>query len=228
MQRLSDFSAVDMLQFISQEFGTKAVFSTSFGLEDQVLAHLIFGNNLQIEVFTLDTGRLFPETYSVWSRTLEKYGKSIKTLHPDAEQLATLVSRDGPNGFYRSVENRLECCRIRKTEPLRRGLLGKEVWITGIRQEQSANRETMSWIEWDEVHDLWKIHPLFYWTETEVKEFIKLQQVPFNSLHDKGFPSIGCAPCTRAVAPGEHPRAGRWWWEEGGKKECGLHRIQKL
>ncbi len=213
----------EILKVLAEQFSESATFSTSFGMEDQVLSHQIFSNSLPIQVFTLDTGRLFPETYSVWNRTLDRYKKPILTFYPNHNSVEQLVGSKGPNSFYKSVENRLECCGIRKVEPLKRALLGKKIWITGIRQEQSTNRKTMDWVEWDESHQLIKVHPLFYWTMENVKDYIKINNIPYNSLHDKGFPSIGCAPCTRAVPIGGDSREGRWWWEDQSKKECGLH-----
>ncbi|XVJ64639.1 MAG: phosphoadenylyl-sulfate reductase [Lacibacter sp.] len=221
-QQLGKGAASD-LQTISDLFGEASVFSTSFSEEDQVIAHLIFRGNLNIKVFTLDTGRLFPETYSVWSRTLEQYQKPIHTFYPDAVALQQFNTEKGPNSFYESVENRKSCCHIRKVEPLQRALLGNKIWITGIRSEHSPNRHDMHQLEWDETNQILKYHPLLHWSTEEVKEFIRTHQIPYNSLHDKGFVSIGCAPCTRAIKPGEDFRAGRWWWEDSSKKECGLH-----
>ena len=216
-------SPEEALVLLSKEFSGKIIFSTSFGLEDQAITHIIFSKDIPIKVFTLDTGRLFTETYSVWSRTREIYGKNIEVYSPNTEAVQKLVSAKGPNSFYESVENRLECCHIRKVEPLQRALKGNEVWITGIRKEQSANRENMSSVEKDEKNQIVKFHPLFDWSLEEVKSFIKKNNIPYNALHDKGFPSIGCQPCTRAVKEGEDERAGRWWWEDTSKKECGLH-----
>ena len=198
-------------------------FSTSFGIEDQVIAHLIFTNELPVRVFTLDTGRNFQETYSTWNKTLEKYEKKIEVFHPIAQSVESLMTKKGPNSFYDSVENRKECCFIRKVEPLKRALENQKIWITGIRAEQSANRHNMQDTEWDEVHQLTKFHPLFDWTFEEVRDFARKNNIPYNPLHDKCFVSIGCAPCTRAIKPGEDFRAGRWWWEDSSKKECGLH-----
>jgi len=217
---------VEALTLVSDIFRDKIVFSTSFGWEDQVIAHIIFANNLPIKVFTLETGRLFPETYYVWNRTMEIYGKPIHAYYPQHELLEKMVNAKGPNSFYESVENRKECCGIRKIEPLNRALEGNECWITGIRAEQSANRQFMEHVEWDEPHQLVKFHPIYSWTLDEVKEYIKKYNIPYNTLHDRGFPSIGCAPCTRAVQPGEDFRAGRWWWEDQSKKECGLHEVK--
>lgn len=221
-----EFAGLDLvsqLKLSAQKFVDKIVFSTSFGWEDQVITHLIFTHNIPIKIFTLDTGQLFPETYYVWNRTLEIYGKTIYAYFPDGERLQAMVNAKGPSSFYQSVENRKECCQIRKIEPLKRALKGNRFWITGIRSSQSANRESMNQIEWDESNQLYKFHPLFYWTLDELKKYIKNHHIVYNSLHDKGFPSIGCRPCTRAVKQGEDFRAGRWWWENQSKKECGLH-----
>ena len=217
----------EALSLLSKNFPNKIVFSTSFGLEDQVITHIIFSKNIPIKIFTLDTGRLFPETYSVWSRTKEIYHKNISSYSPYTETIQNLVSEKGPNSFYESVENRQECCYIRKVEPLKRALKGNEIWVTGIRKEQSASRNNLSPVEWDENNHIIKYHPLFDWGFEEVKSFISKNHVPYNPLHDKGFPSIGCQPCTRAVKPGDDPRSGRWWWEDATKKECGLHIATK-
>jgi phosphoadenosine phosphosulfate reductase len=222
-QLISGKSEEESLALLAEKFSGKIVFSTSFGLEDQVITDMIFSNNIPIKVFTLDTGRLFPETYSVWNRTREIYGKKIDVFYPQTEAVEKMVAEKGPHSFYESIENRLECCRIRKVEPLARALKGNEIWITGIRKEQSASRQMMSQVEWDEKHQLIKFHPLFYWALEQTWKYIRKKNVPYNSLHDKGFPSIGCQPCTRAVKEGEDIRAGRWWWEHNQKKECGLH-----
>lgn len=226
LNTLSAYSAEEGLRWVSAHFGKKAAFSTALGLEDQVIAHLIGKNNLDIRIFTLDTGRLFQETYDVLDLTQKKYTTPIETYFPDAQAVQALVTAKGPNSFYDSVENRKECCHIRKVEPLNRALKGVEVWITGVRAEQSANRSGMTLVEWDEQHKLIKYNPLLKWTEQEVLEFVEVNSVPVNSLHKKGYPSIGCAPCTRAVLPGEDIRAGRWWWESSSK-ECGLHENNK-
>ncbi len=222
---IEGLSPLEVLAFIAQKFKDNAVFSTSFGWEDQVISDMIFTTDLDIKVFTLDTGRLFTETYYTWTRTLEIYQKTIHAFYPDKEKLQEMVTIKGPNSFYESVENRKECCGIRKVEPLKRALAGYKVWITGIRAEQSPNREHMDWVEWDEAHQLIKVHPIFNWTLDDVKAYVKEKNVPYNPLHDKGFVSIGCQPCTRAIKPGEDFRAGRWWWEDTSKKECGLHDL---
>nr|WP_093364061.1 phosphoadenylyl-sulfate reductase [Sphingobacterium wenxiniae] len=222
-KEVEGLDAIDVIRYIEQQFGEQAVFSTSFGIEDQVLTHFIAESGSQAKIFTLETGRLFPETYYVWNRTLEKYKLSIKAYYPDTVAVEKMVTEKGPSSFYESVENRKECCYIRKIEPLHRAIQGFKVWITGIRAEQSANREDMHMVEWDEVNQIIKIHPIFHWSLTEVDNFLRKNFVPYNPLHDKGFPSIGCQPCTRAVQAGDDFRAGRWWWEDKSKKECGLH-----
>lgn len=220
---LEGLDVVAKLEYLAQKYKDKIVFSTSFGWEDQVVTHLIFANKIPIKVFTLETGRLFPETYYVWNRTLEIYQQPIHAYFPKSDLLQDMVAAKGPNSFYESVENRKECCYIRKIEPLKRALAGNELWITGIRADQSANREGMVDVEWDEGNQLLKFHPIFDWTLDDVKAYVRENNIVYNTLHDKGFPSIGCAPCTRAVREGEDFRAGRWWWEDQSKKECGLH-----
>ncbi|SMC98637.1 phosphoadenylyl-sulfate reductase [Pedobacter nyackensis] len=222
-KKIKDLDPVQALKYFAEAYPGKIVFSTSFGWEDQVITHMIFANDIPIEVFTLETGRLFPETYYVWNRTLEIYKKPITAYFPQAEALQEMVAKKGPSSFYESVENRKECCGIRKMEPLRRALKGNQLWVTGIRSEQSLNRTDMTNLEWDEQNQLIKFHPIFDWSLDEVKAYIKENNIVYNTLHDKGFPSIGCAPCTRAVREGEDFRAGRWWWEDQSKKECGLH-----
>ena len=213
----------EQLKMLVNRFPGEVVFSTSFGLEDQAITHFIAANKISVEVFTLDTGRNFSETYSTWSRTVEKYNLAIKGWYPDAEMLQHFITAKGPDSFYESVENRKQCCNIRKVLPLQKALKGNKIWITGIRAEQSNDRLDMPMIEWDEVNQIIKFHPLLNWTWGQVKQFVSRNDVPYNPLHDKGFVSIGCAPCTRAVKPGEDFRAGRWWWEDNSKKECGLH-----
>lgn len=214
---------IDQLDLLTEIFPEKVLFTTSFGIEDQVLTHIIFENQIRIRIATLDTGRLFPETYKVFNETLKKYQKQIHVYFPDYEDVEKMVTGKGPYSFYYSKENRIECCRIRKVVPLNRALKGKDVWISGIRASQSDNRSNMDWLEYDEDRKLFKFYPLFDWSFDKVKEFVKDNQVPYNVLHDKGFVSIGCEPCTRAIQPGEDFRAGRWWWENGGTKECGCH-----
>lgn len=211
------------LRNIAAEYPGQVVFSTSFSWEDQIISHIIFKEQLDIQVFTLDTGRMFPETYSTWSRTLEKYSKPITAYYPDAIALQQFIEQKGPNSFYESVDNRKQCCHIRKVEPLQRALKNKKVWITGIRAAHSPNRHDMLSLEYDDTNKITKYHPLLEWSTEEVTGFINDNNIPYNPLHDKGFVSIGCAPCTRAIRPGEDFRAGRWWWEDATNKECGLH-----
>jgi len=222
-EMIGELDMTAALRILAENHKDKIVFSTSFGLEDQVISHLIFSNHIPIKVFTLETGRLFPETYSVWNRTLEIYKEKIEAFFPQMDSVEQLLRDKGPFSFYESIENRKECCGIRKVEPLRRALQGNQVWITGIRKEQSMNRAGMQNLEWDELHQVIKYHPLFDWNAEEVKKYITENNIPYNALHDKGFPSIGCQPCTRSVKQGEDERSGRWWWENNSKQECGLH-----
>lgn len=229
-QIIADLKGADarsIIEYIDQHFGAKAVFSTSFGIEDQVISHMLAETKANISIFTLDTGRLFPETYYVWNRTLDLYKLKIKAYYPETVAVEQLLESKGPSSFYNSVEDRKECCHIRKIEPLKRAIQGYQVWITGIRSEQSQNRDQMEFVEWDEVNQIIKIHPLYNWTLEGVVKYLKDNFVPYNPLHDKGFVSIGCQPCTRAVQEGEDFRAGRWWWEDKSKKECGLHVTHK-
>ena len=213
----------EFIKLLTEQFPGQVTFSTSFSYEDQVIAHEILSNQLPVSVFTLDTGRLFAETYSVWSNTNEKYHANITAYYPDYRLLEEFVTDKGPNAFYESVENRKQCCFIRKVEPLKRALAGNAVWITGLRAEHSPDRKDLSVIEWDETNQIIKYNPILNWNTEQVKKYIDDNNVPYNPLHDRGFVSIGCAPCTRAVKPGEDFRAGRWWWEDAAKKECGLH-----
>ncbi len=201
----------------------RVVFTTSFGLEDQALAHLIFRGSLDIDVVTLDSGRLFPSTYKLWADTEARYGTRIRPYYPDPEALSALVTDIGINGFYESRGNRSACCGVRKVEPLGRALDGAAAWITGLRADQSGNREAVQLAQWDDTRAMLKVSPLFDWTRAQVAAFCAAEDVPINPLHTQGFLSIGCEPCTRAVAPREPERAGRWWWEDDEKKECGLH-----
>ena len=221
--KISGHTSLDILDILSSLKEEKLTFSTSLGYEDQIITHYISTKEINSTLFSLDTGRLFPETYSVLQTTLEKYKKSIQIYFPDTKSIENLITEKGPLSFYESVENRKECCMIRKVEPLKRALKGYTIWITGIRKEQSQDRENISQIEWDSHNEIIKVHPLLYWTFDEVKNYIKENKIPYNSLHDKGFISIGCQPCTRSVKEGEDFRAGRWWWEDATKKECGLH-----
>jgi phosphoadenosine phosphosulfate reductase len=221
--QLSGLAIEDQLRKLGSLFPGKVIFTTSLGIEDQVITHKIFTNNLNIKVITLDTGRLFPQTYDVFSSTIIRYKKKINVYFPEYEAVEKMVTEKGPLSFYQSVENRKECCNIRKVVPLNRALRGMEVWISGIRADQSENRNHMDWLEFDEGKNLYKYYPLFDWSFDDVKSFVKDNNVPYNSLHDKGYVSIGCEPCTKAVKPGDDFRSGRWWWENDGGKECGLH-----
>lgn len=220
--QLEQLSAQEGLALIADLFPGKVTFSTSLGQEDQVITQLIASGNIPVKIFSLDTGRLFPETLDLLSRTETKYKQNIKVYYPTTDSVEKLVSDIGINGFYDSVENRKSCCFVRKVEPLRRALAGNEIWITGLRAEQSANRSDMKRIEWDEANQIIKYNPLLDWTFDQMIAYIDEKNIPYNPLHDKGFISIGCAPCTRAIMEGEDARAGRWWWEDS-KKECGLH-----
>jgi phosphoadenosine phosphosulfate reductase len=202
--------------------GQKLVFSTSFGQEDQAITHAIASQKLAIEIFTLDTGRQFQESYDLIDLSVKKLEFNLTTYFPQKESVEELVAKKGFNSFYASVENRKECCFIRKIEPLNRALQGAHVWITGLRAEQSENRAEMPMIEWDAQKNLYKINPLIDWSFETLEKYLTEHKIPQNPLHKKGFVSIGCAPCTRAISEGEHPRAGRWWWENS-QKECGLH-----
>jgi len=213
----------EIFSFLTKEFNCNLAFSTSLGAEDQVLTHLIAESHQCIRIFTLDTGRLFYETYDLIDRTKVKYGINIEVIFPDYLEVEKMVRENGINLFYNSIENRKQCCSLRKTKPLKRALTGHDVWITGIRREQSVTRHEMKLFEWEPELEILKVNPLINWTEDEIWEFIRKNKVPYNILHDKGYLSIGCAPCTRAVEKGEPSRNGRWWWENPETKECGLH-----
>ena len=206
-----------------REFPGTAVFTTSFGLEDQAILDALVRGQLPARIVTLDTGRLFEETHALHETVRARYGVSIEVFAPEAASLGRLAAERGPNGFFASLENRQECCRVRKVAPLRLALTGAELWITGIRRAQSAERAGLAPVEWDSEHRLVKYHPLLAVTGEELRRYLAAHGVPYNPLHDRGYPSIGCAPCTRAVAAGEPARRGRWWWEDEVAKECGLH-----
>jgi len=216
-------TTLELLSFCIENFKNKIFFSSSLGAEDQVLTHLLVGLDKKIRIVTLDTGRLFPETLDLIQYTNDKYKISIEILFPDYKQVERMVNEKGINLFYDSIENRLRCCDVRKNEPLKRILPGMEAWITGIRKEQSVSRKDTKLAEWDEKNNLIKINPLVNWKEEKVWNFIKQNKVPYNILHDNGYPSIGCAPCSRPIEKGEDIRDGRWWWENEDTKECGLH-----
>ncbi|MCP5503201.1 MAG: phosphoadenylyl-sulfate reductase [Leptospiraceae bacterium] len=222
-EEISSLSALEGMKYLAEEFSGQVTFSTSLGLEDQVLTDIIFKNHLPIRVFTLDTGRHFEETYEVLNMTNIEYKKKIEVIFPDHKEVENLLTQKGPFSFYDSVESRKECCHVRKVLPLKRALSGYHIWITGIRSEQNENRKNLLKFEWDESNVIIKYHPILNWSLTEVQNYISENKVPVNSLHQKGYPSIGCAPCTRAVKEGEDIRSGRWYWEKEGLKECGLH-----
>ena len=216
-------SAEQLLEYIVNHFGDKVALSSSFGLEDQVLTDMLCTITNKVNIFTLDTGRLPEQTYEVMEKTRQRYGVQITVLFPDYKKVEEMVNQHGPNLFYNSVENRKLCCNIRKVEPLKRQLAKYDAWICGLRTEQSTTRDDLEPIQWDDNFGLIKICPLANWKTKQVWDYIHKNNVPYNKLHDEGYPSIGCAPCTRAVEPGEDIRAGRWWWEKPIHKECGLH-----
>ncbi|WP_028121919.1 phosphoadenylyl-sulfate reductase [Epilithonimonas tenax] len=210
-----------VLDHLTGIFPDEICFSTSFSMEDQVITDLV--KESSIKIFTLDTGRLFEDTYNTWNLTRSKYQLDIKAYYPNQEELEAFIQQKGPDSFYTSVDNRKKCCEIRKVHPLKRALQGNKVWVTGLRAEHSPDRNDLRQLEWDESNQIIKYHPMLFWTTDQVKNYLKEKQIPYNILHDRGFVSIGCAPCTRAIQPGEDFRAGRWWWEDASKKECGLH-----
>jgi phosphoadenosine phosphosulfate reductase len=223
-QYLEHLPGHEGLRWVASSF-TKPKFASSFGEEDQVITHLIASQRLGIDIFTLDTGRLFQETYDLIELTRRNFNVNIEVLFPDYAEVEKYVKTKGINGFYDSVDNRKECCSIRKIHPLNRALAGADIWITGLRKSQSANRQLMQKVEWSPEYNLIKYNPLFDLSDEDMRKYIDLHKVPVNTLHKKGFASIGCAPCTRAIAPGEDLRAGRWWWE-GTARECGLHETK--
>ncbi len=218
-----DFDTKGLLAHVLAKYGDKVALASSFGAEDQVLTDMLYKISGSARIFTLDTGRLPQETYDCMEATRKKYGVNIHVTFPDREKVETMVREKGPNLFYESVENRKRCCQIRKVEPLQRELAKLDAWIVGLRREQAVTRQDMQRIAWDEANGLIKISPLVDWTTEQVWDYIRENKVPYNKLHNQGYPSIGCAPCTRAVREGEDIRAGRWWWENPEHKECGLH-----
>ena len=207
-----------------EEFGQgRIALASSFGAEDQVLTHMLAQLDPAARIFTLDTGRLFQQTYDTMQESMERYGIRYEVYAPEAGEIAELIAIGGPNLFYASIENRKACCEVRKMRPLRKVLRTVDAWICGLRRDQAVTRQTVELVSWDEAFGIYKICPLFDWTEAQVWQYIREHHVPYNRLHDHGFRSIGCAPCTRATEPGEDVRAGRWWWESPEHKECGLH-----
>ncbi len=221
-----DFANLNLFERLAaarREIPGRIVFTTSFGIEDQAIAHAVFTQDLDIDVVTFDTGRLFAETHDVWAQTERRYRRTIRALLPERGALEDWIACNGIDGFRRSIELRQACCELRKVEPLGRALAQASGWITGLRANQSTGRSATPAASVDPGRGLVKVNPLFDWTRASVAEFVHTHDIPYNALHDRGFLSIGCAPCTRAVAPGEPERAGRWWWEQDAKKECGLH-----
>jgi phosphoadenosine phosphosulfate reductase len=223
-KQFEGLDAPTILQECANLFGDKIAFASSLGYEDQVITHLIAATKPAIKIFTLDTGRLFPETYDLISKVNARYKLKIQVYFPEHKAVENMVNEKGINLFYDSIDNRKLCCNIRKTKPLQRALNNLDAWITGLRRSQSITRNDMQIVEWDKLNNMIKINPLLEWSEDDVKHFIHDHKVPYNVLHDKGFPSIGCQPCTRAIQEGEDIRAGRWWWELPEQKECGLHK----
>ena len=212
-----------ILRWAAAQFPGRVGLASSLGVEDQALTDMLARSGAEISVFTLDTGRLFPETYQLIEQTRARYGVSIQVLFPQSEAVEEMVNRHGVNLFMETVELRKKCCHVRKIEPLRRALKGLDAWMTGLRREQSITRHEVAVIEWDQGHGLVKLNPLAAWSEDQVWAYVREHNVPYNPLHDRGFPSIGCSSCTRAVQPGDDPRSGRWWWEQPEQRECGLH-----
>jgi phosphoadenosine phosphosulfate reductase len=217
-------SPIDILSFFLGAFKGKIGLSSSLGMEDQVLTEMVSSIDPETFIFTLDTGRLFPETYDLISRTSSKYKVKINVFFPDAGEVEQMVAEKGVNLFYKSIENRKLCCNIRKLRPLARALDGLDAWITGLRKNQSVTRNDLKVVEWDNNNGLLKVNPLINWSEQEVKDYVEVKAIPINPLHSQGYASIGCQPCTRAIEPGEDIRAGRWWWETPESRECGLHK----
>ncbi|WP_420387947.1 phosphoadenylyl-sulfate reductase [Roseivirga sp.] len=227
IEEIEGKSLEESLSIVAKAFPGGVRFSSAFGQEDQVITDAIFRHHVDVEVFTLDTGRLFKETYELIDQTRARYKQPIKVYYPKAERVEAMVNEKGMNSFYESVENRKQCCFIRKVEPLKRALAGAKVWVTGLRADQSENRQNFQLLEWDEGNQVIKFNPILLWSYEEMLDYLKQYKVPYNKLHDQGYISIGCAPCTRAIEPGEHPRAGRWYWE-ASQKECGLHEVKTV
>lgn len=222
-QQAQGLSAEEIIRLAVKNFGARLTFASSLGEEDQVLTHMLSLEAPQVGIFTLDTGRLFPETYELMAKIQKRYPMSFKIYSPDAQAVEAMVLSKGVNLFYESIENRKLCCSLRKVEPLKRALKDVDAWISGIRKEQSVTRTDIKIFEWDSGNQKIKVNPLADWSLAKVRDYIALHHIDINPLHAKGFVSIGCAPCTRAIKPGEDIRAGRWWWENPEQKECGLH-----
>lgn len=227
-EKSKNLDAEGIIRLAYQEFGRKITFATSLGEEDQVITDILSKIAPDIEIFTLDTGRLFQETYDLLDKTQKKYSKlKFKIYYPNTQHVEEMVQEKGINLFYESIENRKLCCNVRKVEPLRRALLNYDAWIVGLRRQQAVTRSTIEAFEWDDANGKVKVNPLVNWSLEEVHRYIKEHNIDVSPLHAQGFVSIGCAPCTRAIKPGEDIRAGRWWWEQPEQKECGLHNNPK-
>jgi len=222
-KRFQRASSPEILAYFLTNFKGNIAFASSMGAEDQVLTEMIASIDKETRIFTLDTGRMFPETYEAIDRTNARYKINIDVMFPEQQQVEEMVKQKGINLFYESIGNRKQCCHIRKMVPLKRALHGLDVWISGLRRSQSVTREELELVEWDDNNGMIKLNPLIDWTEEQVWAYIEEKNIPYNKLHDQGFPSIGCQPCTRAIQEGEDVRAGRWWWENPEHKECGLH-----
>ncbi len=222
--RLKGLQGEELVAMVWEIFGKRVGLASSLGAEDQVLSYMLSLCSKEVHIFTLDTGRMFPEVYDLMSTTMKRMGVTIQVYNPQTEALQEMVNEQGINLFYKSVEMRKRCCHVRKIEPLQRAFAGLDAWICGLRAEQAVTRSHIDVVEWDEVNGLIKINPLAAWTEQELWDYIREHKIPYNPLHDCGYPSIGCQPCTRAIEQGEDVRAGRWWWENPDTKECGLHK----
>jgi phosphoadenosine phosphosulfate reductase len=223
-EQLKNKPAEEVLRRVINNFEGKIGFSTSLGLEDQAITQMLAGIDPEVYIFTLDTGRMFPETYDLLEVTQQRYKVKIQVFFPEKNEVEEMVKRKGINLFYESIENRKLCCNVRKIQPLKRALKDVDLWISGLRREQSVTREDLALVEWDTLNQKIKLNPLIDWKSENLLEYISLNKIPYNPMHDHGFPSIGCQPCTRAIEPGEDIRAGRWWWENPDMKECGLHK----
>lgn len=224
IEKLNLMTSEEAMRYLMDKYGDRIALSSSLSLEDQVITHMMLSIRKNARIFTLDTGRLFPETYSLIDKTNMKYGIKMEIYFPDHEKVEAMTRKHGVNLFYESIEKRKECCNVRKIEPLNRALSTLDVWVCGLRREQSITRGDMKMVEKDHYSNVIKFNPLIDWSLKDVTDYIKANNIPYNPLHDKGYPSIGCQPCTRPVAEGEDIRSGRWWWEDPDKKECGLHK----
>lgn len=217
----------DVLRWVDKTFGHGAVQMSSFGLEDVALYDMYWRINAKARVMTLDTLRLPTETYTLFDQFQLRYRVEIETQYPDLEAVKAMINEKGFNLFFKGVQNRKQCCGVRKVDPLNRALAGVDAWVTGLRRDQGMERGGIDIVEWDEPHGNYKVNPLANWSFEDVREYVTANSVPYNELHDRGYPSLGCAPCTRAIEPGEDIRAGRWWWEsDPDAKECGLHVVE--